>query len=87
MELLDVVKLIKAEIAQYRPSLVLRHDSGDVNVDHKVLHDAVIAACRPQPDHSVKNLLFFEVPSSTEWHPAAYCMYFAPNYFFDVTDY
>lgn len=87
VELLDVVKLIEAEIAQYRPSLVLTHHSGDVNVDHRVLHDAVIAACRPQPGHSVKNLLFFEVPSSTEWRPAASGMYFAPNYFFDVTDF
>lgn len=87
VELLDVVKLIEAEIAQYRPSLVLTHHSGDVNVDHRVLHDAVIAACRPQPNHSVKNLLFFEVPSSTEWRPAASGMYFAPNYFFDVTDF
>ena len=58
-----------------------------MNVDHRVLHDAVIAACRPQQQQSVKNLLFFEVPSSTEWRPAASGMYFTPNYFYDVTDF
>ncbi len=87
LELLDVVKLIETEIDHNKPSLVLTHHTGDVNIDHRVLHDAVIAACRPQPGYSVKNLLFFEVSSSTEWRPAASGMVFAPNYFYDVTDY
>lgn len=87
LELLDVVKLVEAEIALYKPCLVMTHHTGDVNVDHRILHDAVIAACRPQPQHSVRSLLFFEVQSSTEWRPAASGMYFAPNYFYDVTDY
>jgi N-acetylglucosamine malate deacetylase 1 len=85
--LLDVVKLVEAEIEHFKPCLVLTHHAGDVNVDHRVLHDAVIAACRPQPHHSVKSLLFFEAPSSTEWRPAASGMYFTPNYFYDVTGY
>lgn len=87
VELLDVVKLVEAEIEYHKPCLVLTHHAGDVNVDHRVLHDAVIAACRPQPQHLVKSLLFFEVPSSTEWRPAASGIYFTPNYFYDVTDY
>lgn len=87
VDLLDIVKVVEAEIDRHKPRLVLTHHAGDVNIDHRVLHDAVIAACRPQPRHSVKNLLFFEVPSSTEWRPAASGMYFAPNYFYDVTDY
>jgi LmbE family N-acetylglucosaminyl deacetylase len=87
LELLDVVKLIEVEIVHHKPSLVLTHHAGDVNIDHRVLHDAVIAACRPQPGHSVKKLLFFEVASSTEWRPSASGMVFAPNYFYDVTNY
>ncbi|MGO8755128.1 MAG: PIG-L deacetylase family protein [Gallionellaceae bacterium] len=87
VELLDIVKLVEAEIDRRKPCLVLTHHAGDVNIDHRVLHDAVIAACRPQPQHPVKNLLFFEVPSSTEWRPAASGMYFAPNYYYDVTAY
>ena len=87
LELLDVVKLVETEIERYNPSLVLTHHAGDVNVDHRVLHDAVISACRPQPQHPVKNLLFFEIPSSTEWRPAASGTYFTPNYFYDVTGY
>lgn len=87
MELLDIVRIVEAEIERHRPDLVFTHHAGDVNVDHRVLHDAVITACRPQPGHSVGTLLFFEVPSSTEWRPAASGMQFAPDYFFDVTDF
>jgi LmbE family N-acetylglucosaminyl deacetylase len=86
MELLDVVKIVETEIEHHRPVMVLTHHAGDVNVDHRVIHDAVIASCRPQPGHSVKTLLFFEVPSSTEWRPAASGMQFAPDYFYDVTN-
>jgi LmbE family N-acetylglucosaminyl deacetylase len=51
------------------------------------VHDAVIAACRPQPDYSVMELLFFEVPSSTEWCPPASGPVFSPNWFVNITDY
>lgn len=87
MELLDVVKIVEAEIELHKPDMVLTHHTGYVNVDHQVLHDAVITAYRPQPGHWVRTLLFFEVPSSTEWRPAASGMQFAPDYFFDVTDF
>ncbi len=87
LELLDVVKLVEAEIDRHKPCLVLTHHASDVNIDHRVLHDSVVVACRPQPQHSVKSLLFFEVPSSTEWRPAASGVYFSPNCFYDVTDY
>lgn len=87
MELLDVVKVIEAEIERHRPDMVLRHHAGDVNVDRQFLHDAVITACRRLPGHSVGTLLFFEVASGAEWRPAASGMQFTPNYFFDVTDF
>ena len=45
----------------------------------------MIAACRPQPGHPVKQLLFFETPSSTEWRPPASHAAFAPNWFSDIS--
>jgi LmbE family N-acetylglucosaminyl deacetylase len=87
LELLDVIKLIEAELETHKPCLVFTHHSSDVNVDHRIIHDAVIAACRPQPQHFVKTLLFFEVASSTEWRPPSSGMVFAPNYFYDISNY
>lgn len=85
VDLLDVVKVVEAEIARHRPQLLLTHHGGDVNVDHRVLHEAVLAACRPQPGHPVRELLFFEVASSTEWRTPGLFGGFQPNGFYDVS--
>lgn len=87
MDLLDVIKIVESTIQKHQPSLVLTHHVGDVNVDHAVLHKAVVTACRPQSGHPVQTLLFFEVPSSTEWQPPASAVPFTPNYFYDVTSF
>lgn len=87
LELLDVVKMIEHAIVEFVPSLVFTHHIGDVNIDHRILHDAVITACRPQPNNPVKKILFFEVPSSTEWRPSSSGLYFSPNYFYDVSNF
>lgn len=83
--LLDIVKAIESFVARYQPACVFTHHSGDVNIDHRIVHDAVIAACRPQPGHPVRELLFFEVASSTEWRPPGSAAYFAPNWFVDIS--
>jgi len=85
VELLEVVRHIESFVQRYRPSLLLTHHSGDVNIDHRIVHDAVVSACRPQPGHPVQELLFFEVPSSTEWRPAGSAQAFNPNYFVDIS--
>ena len=83
--LLDVVKAVEEFIKKYRPDVVFTHHSGDVNIDHHVVHNAVIAACRPQPGFCVRELFFFEIPSSTEWRPPGSGEIFNPNWFFDIS--
>ena len=85
LALLDVVKPIEEFIRSHCPKTIFTHHSGDVNIDHRIVHDAVIAACRPQPGFSVQELLFFEVPSSTEWRPPSSGIMFSPNWFVDIT--
>jgi len=85
LELLDVVQRIETFVAGVAPATVLTHHAGDVNIDHRVVHDAVIAACRPLPGSSVKELLFFEVPSSTEWRPPQSAIPFNPTVFVDIS--
>lgn len=84
-QLLDVVQAVEGFMGRHRPGLVLTHHAGDVNIDHRVVHEAVVVACRPQPGHSVRELLFFEVPSSTEWRPPAPAVAFSPNWFVDIS--
>ena len=81
---LDVIKQIEKKIDQIKPSTIFTHFPGDLNIDHRVISDAVVTACRPYPGQSVKQILFFEVPSSTEWQISANS--FMPNYFISLSN-
>ena len=83
--LLEITREVEKLIAKYQPEIILTHHAGDVNVDHRRLHEAVVIACRPQHGHSVKTLLCFEVPSSTEWQLPNSAPMFAPNWFVDIS--
>ena len=85
VDLLDVIQSVEALIDRHAPETVFTHHGGDLNVDHRVLHEAVITACRPQRGQSVRELLFFEVPSSTEWHAPGSAAAFTPNWFVDIS--
>lgn len=86
LDLLDVVKEVEQEISAFQPNIVYTHHSGDVNIDHRITHDAVITACRPLPGNPVKTLLFFEILSSTEWQIPSPGRIFAPNWFVNIEE-
>ena len=67
MPLLDVVKPIEAVVEAVAPEIVFTHHAGDLNVDHRIVHQAVVTACRPLPGSPVEALYAFETVSSTEW--------------------
>ncbi len=83
--LLDITQRVEALIARHRPGTVFTHHAGDLNIDHRRVHQAVVTACRPQRGHPVRTLLTFEVPSSTEWQPLGSGATFAPNWFVDIS--
>jgi N-acetylglucosamine malate deacetylase 1 len=85
LDLLDLVKVVEALVARLKPSTIYTHHVGDVNIDHQLIHRAVLTACRPMPGQSVKRLLAFEVPSSTEWMPPGSAATFAPTWFEDIS--
>ena len=84
MDLLDIIKIIENKIKKFNPTIIYTHHSGDVNIDHRLINDAVIAAARPLPDSNIKRILSFEVASSTEWRPPDAQNIFIPNYFVSI---
>jgi LmbE family N-acetylglucosaminyl deacetylase len=82
--LLDITQAIESVIAQYRPDTLFTHHAGDLNIDHRRVHEAVATACRPQAGHPVRTLLCFEVASSTEWQLPCSSAPFVPNWFVDI---
>lgn len=86
VDLLQIVQVVEGHIGKLRPQVLYTHHAGDVNVDHRLAHEAVVTACRPQPGSPVQTLLFFETASSTEWQPPASRAPFAPNWYVDISD-
>ena len=84
VDLLDVVKAVEAFVDKCKPHTVYTHWPFDLNVDHRVVSEAVQTACRPVPQSNHEQMLFFEVPSSTEWRLSA-GRTFEPNYFVDIS--
>jgi len=83
--LLDVVQALEPIIEEIQPSRIYTHHHSDLNVDHRITHQAVMTACRPVPGSSVREILAFEVMSSTEW-ASSRGMPFVPNIFVDIAD-
>lgn len=81
---IDITKKIEACIDSFQPDTVFTHYACDANSDHRLVFDAVIAATRPIPGRNVKNVLSFEIPSSSEWR---FIDTFQPNLFIDIEKY
>lgn len=89
---LKLVKAVEDAILKVKPELILTHHWADVNEDHLRTFEAVVAASRlPErgrghdvPRNLIKKILCFEIPSSTDWSPAAAHKAFTPNVFFNI---
>jgi LmbE family N-acetylglucosaminyl deacetylase len=81
ISLLKIVKTIENEIKEFQPEKIYTTHRNDLNVDHRITFQATITACRPGIS-KVKEILSFEVPSSTEWN---YPANFNPNYFVNIS--
>jgi LmbE family N-acetylglucosaminyl deacetylase len=82
--MLDVVKLVERLVERVAPGEIYTHHPGDLNVDHGIVHRAVLTATRPICGSVVRRILAFEVPSSTDWAFRQFAPEFRPNVFVDV---
>lgn len=83
--LLDIVKPIEEVISRLEPAIIYTHHGGDLNVDHRLVCQAVLTACRPLPGAGIRRILTYETVSSTEWAGPVSASVFAPNYFVDIS--
>lgn len=85
ISLLDLAKLIEAEVMDFNPTLVFSPYRYDLNIDHQVLSEATNIAVRPKPGSRVRLILNYEVLSSTGWNFGAPT--FKPQVFVDIDEY
>jgi LmbE family N-acetylglucosaminyl deacetylase len=79
---LEITKKIEKIISVFNPDTIFTHSKFDINVDHRSLYNATITATRPRNKSNVKDVISFEVPSSTEWD---FPSQFSPNIFVDIS--
>jgi LmbE family N-acetylglucosaminyl deacetylase len=84
--LLDVVKVVEGLIERFAPEVIYTHHPGDLNIDHGVVHRAVLTATRPMVGQRVREIYAFEVASSTEWAFQRIDPGFRPNVFVDIAE-
>ena len=84
LPLLDVIKSVEELIERLRPEVLFTHHPADLNIDHVVLHRAVMTATRPMAGQVVKDIYAFEIASSSEWSFGQFAPAFQPSVFFDI---
>ena len=82
--LLEVVKMIEKIVARVKPAFVYTQHGGDLNIDHQVTFRATLTATRPMEGTPVREVLAYEVASSTEWAFQKFAPHFQPNVFVDI---
>lgn len=85
---LDLVKFIEGCIEDWGADAIITHHPSDVNIDHQETSHAVNAACRlfqrKEGVPRLRELLYMEVPSSTEWSLDSSENRFQPNTFVEI---
>nr|WP_295305738.1 PIG-L deacetylase family protein [uncultured Blautia sp.] len=85
---LELVQFVESCIEDWNAEAIITHHPSDTNNDHVQTSYAVQAAChlfqRRDNLPVLKELLYMEVPSSTEWSFDTSANRFLPNYFVEI---
>lgn len=84
--LLNIVQALEKVLSEVQAHTIYTHHIGDLNVDHRITHQAVLTACRPVPNSSIREVYSFEVVSSSEWNTPGVTP-FIPNVFIEISEY
>ena len=72
---LDINKKLEEIVEKYRPEIVYTAPKNDLNLDHQVVFNSTLVACRPKS--GVKQILCYEIQGNTK-------VPFAPNVFENI---
>ncbi len=85
---LEVVAAVETAIIAFKPAWIFTHHGQDVNIDHRVVFEATMAAARlPQrfstdlSPHLIKRIFLCEIPSATDWALPSREPFIANSYF------
>jgi LmbE family N-acetylglucosaminyl deacetylase len=80
-----VIREIEGIVGAVKPEILYTHHGGDLNRDHRVVHEATLVATRPLPGSRIEKVLAYFVPSSTEYNDTTDGSHFKAKVFEDIT--
>ena len=81
--IVNLITKLEEIINVYKPNIIYSHSMCDINMDHKILFEAMLVAARPMAKH-IKTIYAFDTSSSTEW---GYPRSFIPDTWVDISEY
>ncbi len=78
----EFITEIEKSINIFKPNIIFTHGNKDLNIDHGIVHKAVMTASRPSFKNTIKQIYSFEVPCSSNW---IYENKFNPNIYVDIS--
>jgi LmbE family N-acetylglucosaminyl deacetylase len=85
--LLDAIVPLEACVERVQPEVVYTTHGGDTNQDHRAMYEATLEACRSFARPSMRRLLCYEVPSSTDQSPPLAGWAFLPSLYVDISSF
>jgi LmbE family N-acetylglucosaminyl deacetylase len=87
LEYHQAMAVVEAVIDQTAPEIVYTHNISDVHKDHRLTAEVVLAACRPKPQSTVRELYFCEIAASTDWAFGQCGDAFNPNTYCNISEF
>jgi len=81
--LLSLVKEIESFMEEFKPTMLFTHNPSEVNIDHRITHEAIETACRPTRSWIPKEIYTFEIICSNSFK---FMSGFNPNVFVDISN-
>ena len=82
---LDIARNIEKAIAETEPEIVYMPSVHDLNIDHRRVAEAALAATRPVSGSTIHRVLSYEVPCVTNWAFGQFG-HFVPNVYEELDE-
>ncbi len=80
--LTEITQEIEKHIKVFSPNIIFTHCNKDLNIDHGIVHKAVMNASRPKYKSKLKYIYSFEIVCSSNW---IFENKFNPNTYVDIS--
>ena len=84
---IEISSEIQKIVNQVSPDIVYTTPRCDINLDHRIVYECTLVACRPLPSSSVRQLLSYEICPTSRYGLLSNIGWFSPNIFIDISNY